>query len=139
MSRLEAARRSVPVFLGVPALVSAAILLVWDAYPQLLPTDARDLLGALPLVFIAIAYLAYEFIRRPGKAELLKATLLALAFLFWAGNQFWSESKWAPLMNDLAIGLFVLDVFFVMVGWPPSSPDEGFAEIYSEQAETKLD
>ena len=137
MSRPESARRAVPVFLGVPALVSAAILLVWDAYPQLLPADARDLLGALPLVFIALAYLAYEFIRRPGKAELFKATLLALAFLFWAANQFWSESKWAPLMNDLAIALFVLDVFFVMVGWQASSPDEGFAEIYAAPAESK--
>jgi hypothetical protein len=135
MSRLESARRAVPVFLGVSALVSAAILLAWDAYPQLLPANARDLLGALPLVFIAVAYLAYEFIRRPGKAELFKATLLALAFLFWAGNQFWSESRWAPPMNDLAIGLFVLDVFFVMVGWPAGSPDKGFAEIYTAAAE----
>jgi hypothetical protein len=139
MTRLESARRAVPVFLGVPALVSAAMLLVMDAYPQLLPADARDLLGALPLVFIAVAYLAYEFIRRPGKAELFKATLLALAFLFWAGNQFWSESKWAAPMNDIAIALFVLDVFFVMVGWPASSPDKGFAEIYTAPAEVKPD
>jgi hypothetical protein len=137
MSRLESARRSVPVILGVPALVSAAILLVWDAYPQLLPAETRDLLGALPLLFIAIAYLVYEFVRRPGKAELLKATLLAIAFLLWAGNQFWSESKWAALMNDLAIALFVLDVFFVMVGWPPSSPDEGFADIYTAPEESR--
>jgi uncharacterized membrane protein YoaK (UPF0700 family) len=139
MSRIQTTRRAVPVFLGIAALVSAAILLAWDAYPQLLPADARDLLGALPLVFIAVAYLAYEIIRRPDRAELLKATLLALAFLFWAGNQFWSESKWAPLMNDLAIGLFVLDVFFVMVGWPSSSPDEGFAEIYTAPAEGKAE
>jgi hypothetical protein len=137
MSRLQSARRALPIFLGIPALVSAVLLLVLDAYPQLLPADARDLLGALPLVFIAIAYLAYEFIRRPGKAELLKATLLAIAFLLWAGNQFWSESKWAPLLNDLAIALFVLDVFFVIVGWPPSSPDEGFAEIYTEPNEAE--
>jgi hypothetical protein len=127
----------VPVLLGVPALVAAAILLAMDAYPRLLPADARDLLGALPLVFIAVAYLAYEFVRRPGKAELFKATLLAAAFLFWAANQFWSESKWAPLMNDIAIALFVLDVFFVMVGWPAGSPDEGFAEIYTAPAKHK--
>jgi hypothetical protein len=139
MSRLQSARRSVPVFLGVPALVSAAILLLWDAYPRLLPADARDLLGALPLLFIAVAYLAYEFIRRPGNAELFKATLLAIAFLLWAGNQFWSESKWASLMNDLAIGLFVLDVFFVMVGWPPNSPDEAFAEIYTKPMKSEAD
>ena len=101
MTRLESARRAVPVFLGVPAIVSAVILLVMDAYPQLLPADARDLLGALPLVFIAVAYLAYEFIRRPGKAELFKATLLAFAFLFWAGNQFWSESNTRKIRDGL--------------------------------------
>ena len=128
---LGRARRTIPVFLGVPALVSAAILLAWDAYPKLFPADARDWLGALPLVFIAVAYLAYEIIRRPGNAELFKATLLALAFFFWAANQYWAAAHWAPLMNDLAIGLFVLDVFFVMVGWPASSPDEGFGEIYA--------
>ena len=139
MSPLESARRTVPVILGVPALVSAAILLGMDAWPQLFPADARDLLGALPLIFIAVAYLAYEMVRRPGNAELFKATLLALAFLFWAGNQFWSESKWASLMNDLAIALFVLDVFFVMVGWPSNSPDKGFAEIYAGPAEGKLE
>jgi hypothetical protein len=139
MTRLESARRAAPVFLGVPALVSATMLLVMDAYPPLLPADARDLLGALPLVFIAVADLAYEFIRRPGKAELFKATLLALAFLFWAGNQFWSESKWAAPMNDIAIALFVLDVFFVMVGWPSGSPDKGFAEIYTAPAKSKMD
>jgi hypothetical protein len=139
MSRPESARRTVPVFLGVPALVSAAILLGMDAYPQLFPAEARDLLGALPLVFIAVAYLAYEFVRRPGNAELFKATLLALAFIFWAGNQFWSESKWAMLMNDLAIALFVLDVFFVMVGWPSNSPDGGFAEIYTAPVEGEAD
>ena len=137
MSRLQSARRTVPVFLGVPALVFAVILLGMDAWPKLFPAEARDLLGALPLVFIAVAYLAYEFVRRPGNAELFKATLLALAFLFWAGNQFWSASKWAPLMNDLAIALFVLDVFFVMVGWPSNSPDEGFAEIYTGPAKGK--
>jgi hypothetical protein len=137
MSRLEAARRAVPVFLGVPALVSAAILLVLDAYPQLLPADVRHLLGALPLLFIAVAYLAYEFIRRPGKAEFFKATLLAAAFLFWAANQFWSESKWALLLNDLAIALFVLDVFFIMVGWPAASPDTAFGEIYTAPVESK--
>jgi hypothetical protein len=34
------------------------------------------------------------------------------------------------LFNDMAIGLFVLDVFLVMIGWPSTSPDEDFAETY---------
>ncbi len=66
---------------------------------------------------------------------MFKAVLLAAAFLFWAANQFWPEAARATLYNDLAVALFVLDVFFVMVGWPSSSPDESFAESYSEHVE----
>jgi hypothetical protein len=118
--------------LGVPALLSAAWLLACDAFPSLLPADQRGLLGALPLTLIALAYLLYEIIRRPSFGEVVKATLLALAFLFWAGNQYWGASRWAALLNDLAIGLFVLDIFFVMVGWPGNGPDEAFGEIYTK-------
>jgi hypothetical protein len=134
-ARLNPARRLAPLLLGVPALLSAAGLLACDAFPSLLPADQRGLLGAIPLTLIALAYLLYEIIRRPSFAEGLKATLLALAFLFWAGNQYWSASRWAALLNDLAIGLFVLDIFFVMVGWPATSPDEAFGEIYTEPAD----
>ena len=129
-AHLDRAHRAAPVFLGVLTLLSVAVLLVWDAAPRLFPADAHNLLGALPLALIAIAYLVYQSIRRPGAAELFKATLLALAFLLWAGNQYWPTASWSTLLNDLAIALFVLDVFFVLIGWPPSSPDESFAESY---------
>jgi hypothetical protein len=66
-----------------------------------------------------------------------KAILLALAFLFWAANQFWPESPRSTLYNDLAIALFVLDVFFVIVGWPSNLPDESFAESYTETTQGK--
>lgn len=118
--------------LGGVTLVSVVVLLVWDALPALFPADAHHVLGALPLALIALAYLAYQSIRRPGPAELFKALLLALAFLFWAANQFWSEARCAMLLNDLAVALFVLDVFFVIAGWPATSPDESFAESYVE-------
>ena len=63
--------------------------------------------------------------------EWLKAILLAIAFLFWAANQVWWNPHQAIIFNDIAIALFVLDVFLVMIGWPPSSPDESFAETYA--------
>jgi hypothetical protein len=49
---------------------------------------------------------------------MVKAILLAVAFLFWAANQLWPELPQATLFNDLAIALFVLDVFLTMIGWP---------------------
>jgi hypothetical protein len=131
-AHLDRARRAAPVFIGSVALASVVVLFVWDAFPRLFPIRAHDFLGALPLALIAIAYLIYQTIRRPGVAELFKAVLLAIAFLLWAGNQFWPEAAHATLFNDTAIGLFVFDVFLVMVGWPVSSPDESFAESYVE-------
>ena len=126
------------MLLGVITLASVAVLLVWDTFPGIFPNGAHNLLGALPLALIALAYLVYQTIRRPGAAEMFKALLLAIAFLLWAANQYWAEATYATLLNDLAIALFVLDVFFVIVGWPASSPDESFAESYVEPTDGGL-
>lgn len=133
-AHLDRAHRAAPVALGILTLLSVLVLLLWDLRPALFPARAHDLLGALPLALIAVAYLVYQSIRRPGPAELFKAVLLATAFLLWAGNQYWPTASWSTLLNDLAIALFVLDVFFVLIGWPASSPDESFAETYVEPA-----
>ena len=103
----------------------------WDAAPGLFPARAHDTLAAFPLAMIAFAYLVYQVAHRPARLEVVKAVLLAIAFLFWAANQFWPDLKQATLFNDIAIALFVLDVFLVMTGWPGSSPDESFAETYA--------
>jgi hypothetical protein len=132
INRLARARRMTPVSLGVLTLATAALLLVWDATPKLFPPRAHDVLAATPLALIALAYLVYQAVRRAGLLELVKAVLLAVAFLLWAANQLWPELPQALLFNDLAIVLFVLDVFLVIVGWPPTSPDEAFAETYVE-------
>jgi hypothetical protein len=133
--RLGRVHRAAPISLGAIALGSVLVLLAWDIRPNSFPATAHNLLGALPLALIAVAYLVYQFVRRPGPAEILKGVLLAAAFIFWAANQFWPEAAEATLYNDLAIALFVLDVFFVIVSWPSGSPDESFAEIYSKQRE----
>jgi uncharacterized membrane protein len=116
------------VILGIITLASVAVLAVWDAFPQLFPAGSHDLLAAFPLALIAVAYLVYQTAHRPAPMELVKAILLAVAFLFWAANQLWPNLPQATLFNDVAIALFVLDVFLVMIGWPASSPDESFAE-----------
>lgn len=128
--RLDRVHRAAPVILGVSTLVSVAVLLTWDAFPGYFPARAHDYLGALPLAMIAFAYLVYQTAHRPPFRELMKATMLAVAFLFWAANQLWPDLRQAILFNDVAIALFVLDVFLVMIGWPVTSPDESFAETY---------
>jgi peptidoglycan/LPS O-acetylase OafA/YrhL len=106
-SHLDRVRRGFPALLGGISLVSVVVLLVWDASPALFPARAHRILGALPLALIGLAYLVYQSIRRPGPMEAFKALLLALAFLFWAANQYWPDAACAPLLNDLAIALFV--------------------------------
>jgi hypothetical protein len=125
-------RRTIPIAVGVVTLASVAALLAWDAFPQLFPAGAHGVLAAFPLAMIAIAYLAYQAAQRPVPAEMLKAVLLAAAFLLWAANQFWPELRAATLLNDGAIGLFVLDVFLVILGWPPGAPDGSFGENASD-------
>jgi hypothetical protein len=118
--------------LGQLTLVSLLLLIAWDAYPRAFPARAHNLLGSLPLALIAVTYLLYQAGRRPRAAELLKATVLAAAFLLWAANQFWPQAPSATLWNDLAIALFVVDVFLVVAGWPDTVRRESFAETYSE-------
>lgn len=130
--RLDRSHRALAVVLGLVTLASVVVLFVWDAVPQWFPARTHDFLGAFSLGMIAVAYLVYQAAHRPPAKELAKAVMLAVAFLFWAANQLWPASPYATLLNDVAIALFVLDVFLVMIGWPPSSPDESFAETYVE-------
>jgi hypothetical protein len=124
-----------PVILGIVALADVAVLLCWDAFPWLFPAKSHEILSAYALAMIAIAYLFYQVMHRPSRAEFLKAGLLALAFLFWAANQLWPSLPQASLFNDIAIALFVLDIFLFMVGWPASSHDESFGEAYADAPE----
>jgi hypothetical protein len=129
--RLDRAHRLVPMALGVVTLAGVAVLLAWDVRPALFPAHAHDVLAAFPLALIAGAYLIYQWMRKPAPAEMVKAILLAAAFLLWAANQLWPDLRQATLWNDLAIALFVLDVFLVMVGWPSTQADESFAESFA--------
>ena len=115
------ARRLVPLILGIITLAAVAMLFVEDAAPRLLPAGSHDALAAFSLAMIALAYMVFQLLHRRPLAELAKTALLAAAFLFWAANQFWPNIPQASLFNDIAIGLFVLDVFFVIAGWPAGS------------------
>ncbi len=109
-------RRRAKTGLGVILMVAVGALLARDAFPGAFPVDVQRLLAALPLVLVALSYLVYQGLRQPGPRELLKAALLASAFVFWAANQLLAQSRVATLLNDIAIVLFALDVFLVIVG-----------------------
>jgi hypothetical protein len=111
------------LILGIITLAAVVLLFAVDAAPRLLPAGSHDSLAAFSLAMIACAYVVFQMARHRALAELVKTILLAAAFLFWAANQIWPNLPQASLFNDVAIGLFVLDVFFVIAGWPPGSSD----------------
>lgn len=131
-TRLDRPHRSLSVLLGVLTMAGVGLLLVWDAVPRIFPPGSHDYIASFPLGLIAVAYIAYQAAHRPPAKEWLKAVLLAIAFLFWAANQLWPNLRQATLFNDIAIALFVLDVFLVIAGWPASSPDESFGETFGD-------
>jgi hypothetical protein len=108
------------------------MLLAWDVYPALFPRSFHVLLDGFSLALIALAYIVYQSAHRPPPMEWVKAIILAIAFLFWSANQFWPNLHHGMVFNDIAIALFVLDVFLVIIGWPATSPDESFAEVYAK-------
>jgi hypothetical protein len=117
----DRAQRLVPLALGIVTLAGVVLLFVGDARPRLLPAGSHGVLAAFSLAMIACAYLVFQLARHRAFTELVKTILLAAAFLFWAANQLWPSLPQASLFNDIAIGLFVLDVFFVIAGWPAGS------------------
>ena len=117
----DRARKLVPLVLGIVTLAGVVLLFVEDAAPRLLPAGSHEVLAAFSLAMIALAYMVFQLMHRRPLAELVKTILLAAAFLFWAANQLWPNLPQASLFNDIAIGLFVLDVFFVIAGWPAGS------------------
>lgn len=130
----EFTRRLLPLTLGLATLAAVVLLFVRDAAPRLFPARSHDFLAAFSLAAIAFAYLLHQLARRAALAELAKAILLAAAFLFWAANQLWPNLPEAGLFNDIAIGLFVLDVFLAIAGWPAAK-----ASVFSESGESNTD
>jgi hypothetical protein len=115
--------RAIPAVAGVAALAGVGLLFLREIFPKFFPIRSHEFLAAFPLAAIAVAYLCYQGVRRVAPREFLKAILLSLAFLFWSANQFWPDCRQATLFNDMAIALFVLDIFLIMIGWPASSAD----------------
>lgn len=108
--------RAVTVLLLALALASSVVLLVLDVSRGFREGDARRVVSALPLIAIALACLAYHATWTPEPLDLLERVLLSAAFLFWAANQLFPTEGWAPVANDVAIALFVLDLALILWG-----------------------
>jgi hypothetical protein len=115
-SKSAPARGSISFLLGLCTLAAIALLLFWDVAPARFPPNAHDALSAFPLALIALAAVAHRLERPWTRGELGRTAILAAAFLCWAANQFWPNQPRATLLNDLAVALFVLDVWWTIAG-----------------------
>jgi hypothetical protein len=131
---LQAASRTI----ALVTVLTLVPLLAWDASPKAFPDRAHDALAAIPLALIAVACLVHPIARRASLLDLAKACLLAAAFLFWAANQFWPEHPRATLFNDLAVALFVVDVFLAILGWPATGGQVPAEKPEDERGERRL-
>ena len=102
--------------LAMLALALAAILVILDFTTGFLESPAHQVISAAPLAMIAVAHLVHQAIKHPSLLETLKAMVLAAAFLLWAAYQLLPGFPHVAVFNDLAIGLFVVDVVLVIVG-----------------------
>src|SRR6185436_12057877 len=105
-----------PPLLALAALLLVAPLALWNLSPPSFPARAHDTLAALPLALIALSQLLHQISRRPGRRQLLQACLLSTGFLLWAATQLWPDYPHALVLNDVAIGLFVTDLFLGIAG-----------------------
>jgi hypothetical protein len=117
-------QRTLPASAGVLALLSVGALMICDASPAHFPANVHDTLATLPLVLAATALVLLQAVRRARLAEWAKATILAVAFLFWGASQIWVDRTIAMLLNDSAVALFVLDVVLAVFGWPSDTIPE---------------
>jgi hypothetical protein len=113
---------SVSFVLGLLTLAAVGVLLLWDVAPARFPATAHDALAALPLALIAFAAIAHRLEQRPTWGELARTLLLAAAFLCWSANQLWPTLSAATLLNDLAVALFVIDVWWTIAARQPVAP-----------------
>lgn len=128
-----------PLALGSIAVLSLVPLLAWDAAPARFPSRSHDVLGAGPLFAIAVAYFAQQLVQRPPLLGWMRAAIVVAAFVAWAANQYLPDHGLATPWNDIAIALFVIDIFLSIakapgtgVAWPmagaPSNADDARQE-----------
>ena len=73
-------------------------------------------MGSPPFIFIGLAFIAYQLGRLCPWRQRVKGLLLGAAFALWGCEQFSAASPWLTLMDDLVIGIFVVDLGVVVAG-----------------------
>jgi hypothetical protein len=114
-------RPRLPALLATAALLLLIPLVAWNLAPARFAARAHDHLAPLPLAFISIAQFLGQLGQRPGRRQVLQAAMLSTGFLLWAATQLWPDAPRALVWNDVAIGLFVVDLYLSVARAPTRS------------------
>ena len=73
-------------------------------------------MGSPPFIFIGLAFMAYQLSLSCPWPRRVKGLLLGAAFALWGSEQFLAASPWLTLMDNLVIGIFVVDLGVIVAG-----------------------
>jgi hypothetical protein len=108
--------RNLGVFLLALSVVSFAILWKHDIQNEFHYDAAHLRKGSPPFICIGLAFIAYQLSRSCPWCQRAKGLMLGAAFALWGSEQFLTASPWLTLLDNLVIGIFVVDLGIIMAG-----------------------
>jgi formate-dependent nitrite reductase membrane component NrfD len=103
-------------FLLLVALASMAVLWWQDAGRAFQYDAAHQRAGSLPFIFIGISFITFQLsLERPWHKQ-VKGLLLGAAFALWGTEQFIQPCRWLTVLDDVVIGIFVVDLGVTICG-----------------------
>ncbi len=99
----------------VGTLLTVTLLLLTDLANLFQPSLFHRQAGALALILIGASYLSLQFYQNRPRSEVVKGTLLSLAFLLWGLEQFLPEAAGVTIIDTLVVLIFVADLGLVIL------------------------
>ena len=72
--------------------------------------------GAPPFVFIGLSFIAFQLSQQRLGRQQVKGLVLGAAFALWGTEQYIQPSLWLTVLDDLVIGVFVVDLGTIICG-----------------------
>lgn len=120
--------RAVSVLLFLTALLGLLKLASTDA-TRGLRFDAEHIrLDAPPILFVGLAYIAFQFSQNTPWRTRGRGILLGLAFAIWGGEAYLPANAATTVLDDLAMSIFVIDLGLTILGkmkLPQTTPKPG--------------
>ena len=72
--------------------------------------------GSPPFIFIGIAFITFQLSLQIPWRKQVKGLLLGAAFALWGAEQFIQPGCWLTVLDDVVIGIFVVDLGITICG-----------------------